>query len=248
MRTNFKSTHKYHGKFLSKIILLTIILVLLFTIFLLSKFTKNLNKSLIDISSSEIKRITERFITERLNSSVFNNTKLEDILILEKNSKEEIIYVDFNLEKAYQVLDEVSKILTNSLDDLDSGNVSVAYLDEELSHELGSMVLSIPLGNSFNNFYFYNFGPKIPVRINFIGSILANLKTKVTSYGINNALVELFVYIEFKTQIMSPFDIQEITLNYDAVIASMMIEGEVPNLYGGTIERDSNIYKTELTE
>ena len=45
---------------------------------------------------------------------------------------------------------------------------------------------------------------------------------------------------------MSPFDIQEITLNYDAVIASMMIEGEVPNLYGGTIERDSNIYKTEL--
>lgn len=248
MRTNFKSTRKYHGKFLSKIILMTTILVLLFTIFLLSKFTKNLNKTLIDISASEITRVTERFITERLNSSIFNNTKLEDILILEKNSQEEIIYVDFNLEKAYQVLDEVSNVLTNSLDNLDSGNVSVAYLDEELSHELGSMVLSIPIGNSFNNLYFYNFGPRIPVRINFIGSVLTNLKTKVTDYGLNNALVELFVYIEFKTQIMSPFDTQEITLNYDAVIASMMIEGEVPSLYGGTIEKSSNIYQSELTE
>lgn len=248
MRTNFKSTRKYHGKFLSKIIIMTIILVLLFTIFLLSKFTKNLNKTLIDISTSEITRVTERFITERLNNSIFNNTKLEDILILEKNSQEEIIYVDFNLEKAYQVLDEVSNVLTNSLDNLDSGNVSVAYLDKELSHELGSMVLSIPIGNSFNNLYFYNFGPRIPVRINFIGSVLTNLKTKVTDYGLNNALVELFVYIEFKTQIMSPFDMEEITLNYDAVIASMMIEGEVPNLYGGTIEKSSNIYQSELTE
>ena len=55
------------------------------------------------------------------------------------------------------------------------------------------------------------------------------MKTKVTDYGLNNALVELFVYLDFKVQIMSPFDIEEISLEYDAVIASMMIEGSVPN-------------------
>ena len=107
------------------------------------------------------------------------------------------------------------------------------------------MVLSIPIGNSFSHFYFYNLGPRIPVRINFIDSVLTNLKTKVTNYGLNNALVELFVTIEFKTQIMSPFQMEEITLKYDAVIASMMIEGEVPSFYGGTIERESSIYTQE---
>ena len=167
-------------------------------------------------------------------------------MVIEKNNQDEILYVDFDLEQAYLVLDQVSNILTNSFDELNSGNVSVAYLDEELSHELGSMVLSIPVGNSFQNMYFYNFGPKVPVRINFVGSVLTNLKTKVTDYGLNNALVELFVYIEFKTQIMSPFDIEEVTLKYDAVIASMMIEGEVPNFYGGTIERESSIYTKEI--
>ncbi len=246
MKNGFKSTRLYHGKLLSKIIFVTIILVILFTFFLLSKFTSHLNHSLIQISTNEVTRVTYSFITDKINSSVFNHTNLEDILILEKNNQDEILYVDFNLEQAYLVLDQVSNILINSFDELNSGNVSVAYLDEELSHELGSMVLSIPVGNSFQNMYFYNFGPKVPVRINFIGSVLTNLKTKVTDYGLNNALVELFVYIEFKTQIMSPFDIEEVTLKYDAVIASMMIEGEVPNFYGGTIERESSIYTKEI--
>ena len=242
MRNGFKSIRKFHGKILSKIIFLTIILVILFTIFLLSKFTNNLNHSLIEISTNEVNRVTYRFITDKLNSNLFNDYNLADILITEKNQQCDIIYVDFNLEKAYLVLDQVSSILNQSFQDLENGNVAVSYLDSELSHELGSMVLSIPIGNSFDNLYFYNLGPKIPVRINFIGSVLTNLKTKVTDYGLNNALVELFVYIEFKTQIMSPLEVEEITLKYDAVIASMMIEGEVPNFYGGSIERESSLY------
>ena len=245
MRNSFKSTRLYHGK-LSKIIFVTIILIVLFTIFLLSKFVHHLDKSLVDISTNEITRVTYRFITDKLNQNIFNDQNLEDILILEKNDSGEILYVDFNLDQAYQVLDQVSLVLTNSFDELESGNVSVAYLDSELSHELGSMVLSIPIGNSFEHLYFYNLGPRIPVRINFIGSVLTNLKTKVTDYGFNNALVELFVYIEFKTQIMSPFEVEEVTLQYDAVIASMMIEGEVPQFYGGTIEKESSIFTKDI--
>ena len=246
MRNRFKSKHLSHGKKLNKIIFITIILIFLFTFFLLSNFVQQMDHSLIQISTNEISRVTYRFITDELNGSVFNETNLDHILILEQNQQGEILYVDFNLDQAYQVLDQVSSILTHSFDQLESGNVSVQYLDSDLSHELGSMVLSIPIGNSFKHMYFYNFGPRIPVRINFVGSVLTNLKTKVTDYGLNNALVELFVYIEFKTQILTPFDVEEITLKYDAVIASMMIEGEVPSFYGGTIERESSIYTKDI--
>ncbi len=246
MRNRFKSKHLSHGKKLNKIIFITIILIFLFTFFLLSNFVQQMDHSLIQISTNEISRVTYRFITDELNGSVFNETNLDHILILEQNQQGEILYVDFNLDQAYQVLDQVSSILTHSFDQLESGNVSVQYLDSDLSHELGSMVLSIPIGNSFKHMYFYNFGPRIPVRINFVGSVLTNLKTKVTDYGLNNALVELFVYIEFKTQILTPFDVEEITLKYDAVIASMMIEGKVPSVYGGVIEKDSTIYSKDI--
>ena len=181
MRNGFKSRRQFHGKILSKIIFVTIIFVILFTIFLLSKFVKHLDHSLVEISTNEIERVTYRFITDELDQSVFNRANFEDILIINQNDDGEILYVDFNLDQAYSVLDQVSSILTHSLDELESGNVSVAYFDSDLSHELGSMVLSIPIGNSFSHIYFYNLGPKIPVRINFIGSVLTNLKTKVTN-------------------------------------------------------------------
>lgn len=247
MKNGFKSIRKYNGKKISKIVFITIILIIFLTIFLFIKFINGIDEALVNISTNEIRRVTYSFITDKLNSSVFNNNSLNNILVLEKNNNGEIIYVNFDLERAYIILDKVSIILTDSFKELENGNISVNYLDESLSHELGSMVLSIPVGNSFNNLYFYNFGPKIPVKINFIGSILTNLKTKVTNYGLNNALVEIFVYIEFKIQIISPFKVEDVTLEYDAVIASMMVEGEVPNVYGGTIERDSNIYTKKIS-
>ncbi len=246
MRNSFKSKHKYNSKFLSKIILLTIILIGGFTVFLLARFTNKISNTLMQISKSEITRITYEFIVERLDSSLFNKANLEDILVLEENEAGEILYVDFDLEQAYSVLGQASDILTNALGELESGQVSVLYLDEELSHELGSMVLNIPIGNGFDNAYFYNLGPKIPVRINFVGSVLTNLKTEITDYGFNNALVEMFIYIEFKTQIISPAQVEEITLKYDAVIASMMVEGSVPKFYGGTIEKESSIYSQNI--
>ena len=246
MKNGFKSIRFKHGKKLTKIVFITFLFVLSLTIFFVVQFIQNLNYSLVQIGENEITRVTYRFITDKLNQDVFSNQNLEDILVLKKNQQGEILYVDFDLPKAYEVLDLVSNILTSSIDELNCGNVSVAYMDSELSHELGSMVLMVPIGNSFDNLYFYNFGPKVPVRIHFIGSVLTNLKTKVTDYGLNNALAELFVYVEFKMQIMSPFHVEEVTLKYDALIASMMIEGEVPNFYGGMIEKESSIYTKEI--
>ena len=58
MRNSFKSKHKYNSKFLSKIILLTIILIGGFTVFLLARFTNKISNTLMQISKSEITRIT----------------------------------------------------------------------------------------------------------------------------------------------------------------------------------------------
>ena len=131
--------------------------------------------------------------------------------------------------------------------DLEKGKFS-DISDNNIKTSEHGLVLELPMFIASDYALMSNLGPKIYMKVNFVGSILTNIKSKITEYGINNALVELFVYIEFKAQIMSPFEVEEVTLNYDAVIASMMIEGEVPSLYGGTIEKSSNIYQSELTE
>jgi len=248
MKYVFKSKckHDYNFKILSKINFLTFVLIIMFTFFLLISFNKNVSGNLINISSLELNRVINVLITDKINNKILNKDTLKDILIINKNNKDEILYVDFDLDKAYKTLDTVSNILTNSFNNMENGNVSIAYLDKEFSHQTNGMILNIPLGSTLNSLYFYNLGPKIPVRINFVGTVLTNLQTKVTNYGLNNALVEVFVYIEFSCDIIAPFKTESVKLKYDAVIASMMIEGEVPNFYNGSIEKSSNIYSKNI--
>lgn len=248
MKYVFKSKckHDYNFKILSKITFLTFVLIIMFTFFLLIKFSKNISNNLINISTLELNRVINVLITDKINNKILNKETLKNILIINKNSKDEILYVDFDLDKAYKTLDTVSNILTTSFRSMENGEVSIAYLDKEFSHNINGMVLNVPLGSTLNNFYFYNLGPKVPVKINFIGTVLTNLETKVTNYGLNNALVEVFVYIEFSCDIVAPFKTESVKLKYDAVIASMMIEGEVPNFYNGSLERSSNVYRKSI--
>jgi len=245
MKYVFKSKNKYKGKIFNKIIFMTIILVIIFTFFLLYNFNKNINDNLIQISSLEIEKKVYSFITKEINNDILNKETLKNILVITKNNNDEILYVDFDLDKAYKVLDNVSNILNNSFEKMENGEIEVSYFDDSVKN-INGLFLAIPVGNVFDSLYFYNLGPKVPVKVNFVGTVLSNLETKVTNYGLNNALVEVFVYIEFHNQIIAPFKTKDITFKYDAVIASMMIEGEVPSFYNGTIEKSSNVYSKSI--
>lgn len=242
-----KCKHNYNFKILSKMTFLTFILISLFTFFLLIKFNKKINDNLINISSLELNRVINLLITDKINNKILNKDTLKDLLIINKNNQDEILYVDFDLDKAYKILDNVSNVLTGSFKNIEDGDISIAYLDKEFSHKVNGMILNVPIGSTLDSVYFYNLGPKVPVRINFIGTVLTNLQTKVTNYGLNNVLVEVFVYIDFSCDIIAPFKTERINLKYDAVIASMMVEGEVPNFYNGSLEKSSNIYSKNIS-
>lgn len=245
MKYVFKSKNLNH-KSSSIVIFITVLLIILLTSYFLKKFNKNINDNLITISEAEIKKTTYSLITNKINNSVINSKTVNDILVINKNTKDEILFVDFNLDKAYKLLDNISNILTSSLKNIENSDINILYLDDTLSHKANGFILNIPFGNTLKTNYFYNLGPKLPVRINFIGSVLTNLKTKVTNYGLNNALVEVYIYIELSNKIITPFKNKELKLEYDAVIASMMIEGEVPSFFNGTLENTSSIYSKRL--
>ena len=217
-----KNERKYNNKILGHILILTFILIIIFTFFLLYNFNKKANKTLEKMTTEEIKRVTYSLITDSLTNEIVNKISLNNILIINKNANNEILYVDFNLAPAYQVLENISNALTKSFKNMENGNISFSYYNSKLSHKANGLVLNIPIGNIFNSTYFYNMGPKIPVKVNFIGSILTNLETKVTNYGLNNALVEVFVYLKLSTSTLAPFHYKKTDLEYKTMVASMM--------------------------
>jgi len=246
MKKVFKNKSYHKPKLMSKIISFTVILIGVITFFLVKNFSKNTNQVLIDTASSEINKVLYNFLNTKINHEILNKESLDNILDIYQNSEGEILTVNFNLDKAYLVLDEVSLVLTDSLKDIEGGSIAVGFQDQELSHTTNSLILNIPVGNSLKSMYFFNIGPKVPVKINFVGTVLTNLETKITNYGLNNALVEVFVYMEFHQQIITPFESKDISFKYDAVIASKMIQGKVPAFYGGSIERLSSVYEKNI--
>ena len=69
-----------------------------------------------------------------------------------------------------------------------------------------------------------------------------NIKTKVSNYGLNNALVEVYVVIETKQQLVIPFTKKNLNFKYEILVSSYFINGKIPGIYSKNFEISSNIF------
>lgn len=231
--TKFKKRKKYR---ISKVVILDIALIFFFTYILFIGYSKFVSKRLIDIAHVKLNEFMDYFLSNKINYDLFKGDNLKDIIVINKNSDGEILYVSYDMDKSYKVLDLVTKELENNINDLENGNVGNI---QNVSGGKNGILLKLPMFIG-NNAIISNLGPKIYVPINFVGSILTNLKTKITDYGINNALVEIYVTVKLSTNIISPTSSKEMVIDYDALIASVVVNGRVPSIYGGSIQSKSS--------
>ena len=82
-------------------------------------------------------------------------------------------------------------------------------------------------------------GPKVPVKINVIGSSYGNVKTKVREYGINSVLLEIYVEVRMNLEYNLALKKVEEKCNYTSLIASKVISGKIPDYYEG-VERSTS--------
>ena len=68
-----------------------------------------------------------------------------------------------------------------------------------------------------------------------------SFKTKVKEYGINNVLVELYLNIRIVNDIITIGSRDSFENNFEVIIASRLITGDIPDYYGGIIEKSSSI-------
>lgn len=231
--TKFKKRKKYK---ISKVVILDIALIFFFTYILFSGYSKLVSKKLIDVAYVKLNEFMDYFLSNKINYDLFKGDNLKDIIVINKNSDGEILYVSYDMDKSYKVLDLVTKELEDNINDLENGNVSNT---QNISGGKNGILLKLPMFIG-NNAIISNLGPKIYVPINFVGSILTNLKTKITDYGINNALVEIYVTVKLSTNIISPTSSKVEVIDYDVLIASVVVNGRVPSIYGGLIQSKSS--------
>ncbi len=238
--------HKFQLK-PSFVISSIITIIFLLTILLLQKFNHKITPNLLTIAESSINKLNESILMQYRVSNVYQKVDLEKVIEINKNQKNEIIAVDFRLESAYDSLSVITQYLQRSLEDVNVRNDILKYYNEDLSSSLDSIILSIPIGVSSKGIFFSNLGPRIPVKVNYMGYLSTSIRIKIEDYGINNCLISLFIDCSITNEFIVPSIQKEINHSYSILIASKIIQGTVPDYYGGALETKSNILNVPIS-
>ena len=93
-----------------------------------------------------------------------------------------------------------------------------------------------------SNIFIINLGPKIKSRINFLKTIDSYVKTVVKTYGINTIKLDIYASFNIISNIVVPFNKQEINNSFDILLTSKVINGKIPEYYGSGFKSESDIF------
>lgn len=201
-----------------------IIIASIMIIFLECKsIIKFININIHDYLYSKVKKENTIILKNAFLHSRGKDIDVENLMRVTKNSKDEIVEVDFNIPECSKILYEITDYINEKMNDYN-------YLGYSID---------VPLGFLTKSPFFMNVGPKIPVKIEIGDTALGNVRTEIKSFGINNALLELYVDIYIDTAIIYPFQVTNERTEYKTLIASKVITGSIPSFYNGAIYSQS---------
>lgn len=239
MRKRYIKHYKFNLKGIKKIdiVIMTIILIILSTIILIKKIGQEITPVLMEYAESKATNTATLMITQAVNDKVFSVMDIEDIFVTQKDNEGKITNVDFNPITVNKLLNMITNYVQEYIEKVESGDIDslgvsdTIFSNYDMKKLKQGIIYEIPSGVVFNNSLLSNLGPKIPVKMSLVSDVISDLKTNVTNYGINNALIEVIVHVEVKIQVVLPFASKTVKAETNIPIALKMIQGSVPNLY-----------------
>lgn len=215
-----------------KKILLTIIIILVLSFNFLSFIGNKITPKVTSLAKVSLNHHLKN-VASNFKEYTYNN---KDILIPTYNNKNEVTSLTYDMKVVYEIAGAFTSNIKSSLKEK---NNDIPFITETNNNKI---LFMIPIGALSNQALFTNMGPKIPVQIYFVDNVFTEIKTKVTDYGINNALIEIYLSINLTYEIVSPFVREQVTLNYNLPIDQKIITGVVPNIIGHTFATKTTFF------
>lgn len=227
------------------IIILTVIMLILSLVMIFKFINKKVSQIIMNYAELEARKLATLVINSSINKNISNKIKSEEIFLITKDSNGQINTIDFNPSIVNSILTETTTVIQKELKKIEEGDVEaiknfdIDYISSDKKKKQG-IIFEIPSGLVFENAFFSNLGPKIPIKLNLVGDITSEITTQVTNYGINNALIEIRISIKLVEQVILPLTTDKIEIQNSVPIALKLIQGTVPNYYLNGISNSSN--------
>lgn len=216
---------------------LTLLLIIVTVIISINHIGKRITPILMTYAEKKSKSVASLMITEAVNNNVLKDMNKEKLFIETKDNNGKVLSTDFNPITVNKVLNKITVYVQNYLEQLETGKIDDLELSSTIfnSYDLEKLkkgiIYEIPSGIVFNNSLLSNLGPKIPVKLNLNGDVITDIKTDITSYGINNALIKVSANVKVYMQVIIPFKTKEVIVESNIPIIMKLIEGNIPSYY-----------------
>lgn len=212
-----------------------ILIILFTTIILLHYYNKNISHKIINLAETKIEEITNLYVKKNI---VPKDINIEKLILVYQNSNEEIISVDVDMQYANNIMVDVVKKIQNNIFELTYDE------DEILKKYNDNLYITVPITLSDNGSLFSNIGPKIPIMITFYEHAFGNVDVELTDYGINNALLKVYLTISIEQKMLIPYKEKKFNKIFSVLLGVKIINGTVPNIYGNSLKKSSSIIET----
>ncbi len=235
---------KKHGK--GKWFLLVFLFLFLIVYLLLHFLGREITPILLETAELKIESLSS-YIANQALSDLIQTNDFSDLYETITSEDGSIQRIDFHSTVVNQLLNTSIRKMIDLFQQVERGELSSSSLssffsEEELSCLSKGILQEVPLGLVTGNPLLSNLGPKIPIRVHYVGDVEGNVTTNIQSYGINNALVKVNLNFTFTAQIQLPYLTQEKPMSFEIPLFIQMIPGKIPTYYGGEIIGDSNLY------
>ncbi len=218
-----------------KVLLLVFVCLIISCIIFLSVLNKKAMPAIMNYANVQTKKMGIEILrsagTKDINKLLDNN----ELFNIAKNNNGEIESIDFNTKAINEALIVIAKNVRKRLKEVEKGDnlpdeMYSDFLDKRLKN---GIIYEVPAGIVFNNSFLSNVGPKIPVKIKYSGNVGLDVKTKVKEYGINSALIEVYIYVEVTQRTILPFQSKDVKLTSEIPVIMKVVKGGVPNYVSG---------------
>lgn len=213
------------------IVIIIIITLITSVIYSLNFFDKKAIPIFLDYSEIEVKRIASLIINNSVINGIGENITIDDLFVIKEDNNGNVVSMDVNPSKTNELLVKAGKVLEQNFKYLENGEIEKLKIDGLNINNKKGIIHEIPSGIVFDNVFLNNLLPKIPVRLNLVGTIFSKLTTDVESYGINNAIFKVNIFVTTELRVVLPFTSKNTKLEVTIPIIIKIIEGKVPSYY-----------------
>lgn len=200
-------------------------------------FKTKLGPGLIECAENEVNKIMTIVINNCIRKYIDTNPLQNELLKINRNNQNNIELISFDTKKVNQMTSTLTSMLENDLaymvkGDFDKLNINLNNISKDYYSKINDgIIFSVSFGSATGNSLLANLGPKIPLNLSLVEDVKTSLDTKVTEYGLNNAMIETFIQIQASTIIHMPFLSKKVKVTNKIPITVDLIQGHIPDYY-----------------